>query len=356
MNTRIGTGLVLMTIAAAFFALTAGGTSERAQGAGSNGLAGTYVGYSWGGEARGTTFAEAERYIETILTLDNTGTITDARMRSWVPKDGFMTTRQSGAAYVDLDFNVTPVAATPGSDYSAGTSMFTVFTSDMMSFYAVGVNSDGTVAAAIVGPVTRYLYETKLPAGFDYSTSMSELAIGTDLFVPTVRTSGGGLLKPDSWDGLEGRTIFTIHGWSHVVNDKGPLAGVDQDSSVQEYLEALGVTFSGGTPEAMAVEYGYFGNGGWAGNYNNIEADLIGRNVNEFQSLVDWSVPRYGDAVNDDMVFGADVPTGATRTVQNSIDGISGATVRISREATSFQRALVAAGVLNESDVVIGRF
>jgi len=34
----------------------------------------------------------------------------------------------------------------------------------------------------------------------------------------------------------------------------------------------------------------------------------------------------------------------------------SGATVRISRESTSYQRALVEAGILDESDVVIGRF
>ncbi len=356
MKTRIGTGLVLVMIAAAFFVLTAGGAAERTQDAADTSLAGTYVGYSWGGEARGTTLAESTARIETILTLDDAGTITDATMRYWVTRNGYWTTRQYGAAYVDVNYGVSPVAATPGANYSAGTSMFTVFTSDMMSFYAVGVNSEGTVATAIVCPVTRYLYETKLPAGFDYSSPMSDIAIGTDLFVPTIRTSGSGLLRPDSWDGLEGRTIFDIHVWNHVVNDEGPLAGLDNSSSVREYLEALGVSFSGGRPQAQAVEYGYFGIGGWAGNYSNIEADLVGRNVNEFQSLVDWSEPRYGDAVNDDMIFGADVPTGATRTVQNSIDGISGATVRISREATSFQRALVAARVLNESDVVIGRF
>lgn len=354
MKTRISTIVVLVMIIAAIVALTAGGSPEQTQEARS--LAGTYVGYSWGGEARGTTFAEADRYIETILTLDDAGVITDASMRYWVPKDGFMTTRQSGAAYVRVDHGVQPVAATPGANYSAGTSMFTVFTSDMMSFYAVGVASDGTVATAIVCPVTRYLYETRLPTGFDYSSPMSEIAVGTDLFVPTIRTSGSGLLRPDSWDGLAGRTIFDIHGWNHVVSDEGPLAGLGNSSTVREYLEALGVTFSGGRPEPMSVEYGYFGIGGWAGNYRNIETNLIGRNVHEFQSLVDWSEPRYAGAINDDMVFGVDVASGATRTVQNSIDGISGATVRISREATSYQRALVAAGVLDQSDVVIGRF
>ncbi len=47
---------------------------------------------------------------------------------------------------------------------------------------------------------------------------------------------------------------------------------------------------------------------------------------------------------------------GATKTAQDSLDGIAGATVRMSRESTSFQRALVAAGILTEEDVIKGRF
>jgi hypothetical protein len=49
--------------------------------------------------------------------------------------------------------------------------------------------------------------------------------------------------------------------------------------------------------------------------------------------------------VNENNEFGVDVQTGATRTIQNSTDGISGATVRMSRESTSYQRALVDAGI-----------
>jgi len=51
-----------------------------------------------------------------------------------------------------------------------------------------------------------------------------------------------------------------------------------------------------------------------------------------------------------------DVPTGATKTVQNSIDLITGASVRMSRESNSYQRALVKAGILKEEDVLKGRY
>ncbi len=43
-----------------------------------------------------------------------------------------------------------------------------------------------------------------------------------------------------------------------------------------------------------------------------------------------------------------DLYAGATRTVQDSCDGISGATVRMAREATSYQRALAEAGIIEE--------
>ncbi len=99
-----------------------------------------------------------------------------------------------------------------------------------------------------------------------------------------------------------------------------------------------------------------FGVGGWNGNLNAIAENLIGVDATGKTSLIDWSISRFGDAIDDQNRFGVDVPSGATRTVQDSIDTISGATVRVSREATSYQRALVAAGIIDESDVVIGRF
>jgi len=323
----------------------------------SNGsLAGHYVGYSWRGEAGGGTFDEANQYIETILQLDDDGTILDAKMLFFVEKDGYWTTRQSGNAFVEVDFDVDPTPALPGDNYEAGDSMFTVYTADMMSFYAAAVNEDNTAAIALVCPVTRYQFEYKFDADDDFGKSMSELTVDSGDMVPTILTSGAGLMKPDSWDELEGSTIFDIDIWSHVVNDKGILAGIDNDSSVQEFLEAFGIEFADGLPQVMETTYGYFGNGGWAGNFNALEESLIGQNATELTSLVDWSVDRYAGALNEDNVFGVDVESGATRTVQNSIDGISGATVRVSREATSYQRALVDAGIISEEDVVIGRF
>ncbi len=318
-------------------------------------LAGKHVGYSWGGEADGTSFEDATTYIETILELDDDGVITYAKMNYFVQMDGFWTMRQSGNAYVDVDYSVDPVAATPGEDYEAGTSMFNIYTADMMSFYAIGVDDDGTVAHAIVDPITRYQLEMKFPADFDFETTMGELTIGSENNVPTTRTSGAGFTRPDSWDEVEDNTIFDVGGpWSHVVTEEGVFAGIDNDSTVMEYLEAMEVEFDGDTPQAKEVSYGYFGLGGWNGNYRAIEEDLVGRNATEFTSLVDWS--EYEDSINEDNQFGVDTESGATRTVQDSYDTISGATVRISREATSFQRALVDAGILDENDVIIGRF
>lgn len=115
-----------------------------------------------------------------------------------------------------------------------------------------------------------------------------------------------------------------------------------KSSSVQSFLEALGVKFEGGNPQPMSVEYGYYGKGGWSGNYRAVEKSLIGQDATKLTSLIDWSKSRYARAINDKNQFGIDVK--------------SGATVRMSREATSYQRALVAAGILSEEDVIIGRF
>lgn len=132
---------------------------------------------------------------------------------------------------------------------------------------------------------------------------------------------------------------------------------MDGNSTVQEFLEAMGVEFSGVTPQPQAVAYGYFGIGGWAGNYTAIANYLIGQNARDVTSLVDWTAERYQRSINDQNQFGVDVETGATRTAQlSTVDGIAGATVRMSRESTSYQRALVDAGVISEDDVIIGRF
>ncbi len=321
-------------------------------------LSGTYVGYSWKGESSGTELADASQKIETVLTLDEDGIITDASMLFWKLSDGSWYTRQDGTARVSVDLNVDPVAATPGGDYAKGTSMFDVDTHDMMSLYAVAVSSDGTIGLLIVEPVTRYQFELKLAPGYDYSTLIEDVTTDGTAggFIPTVRTSGGGLLKPDAWTELADKDLFSISYFDHVMSDAGTFEGIGSTSTVKELLEAAGVTFTMDNPDEMDLMQGRHSLGGWQGNYEAIANYLIGKDVNEVTSLVDWTVVQWIDAVNDDNFFGIDVAAGATKTAQNSLDGIAGATVRMSRESTSFQRALVAAGVLTEEDVIKGRF
>ncbi|MDZ7795318.1 MAG: hypothetical protein U5P10_16990 [Spirochaetia bacterium] len=319
--------------------------------------AGRYVGYSWAGEAKGTSFDDAGKYIETILELDEDGIITDATMWFWVKKDGYWVTRQSGNAYVEVDFSVTPTTAVPGSNYEAGRTMFRIYTADMMSFYATAVAADGTVAVAIVDPITRYQMEMKFSPDFDYQTQMKELTVDNGLMVPTIRTSGSGFMKPESFDEISGRSILHIHDeYSHVVNDQGKLAHINDNSTVRDFVGALGVSFDGNRPQEQDPSYGYFGLGGWKGNYDSISKNLVGKNATKVTSLVNWNVDKFAKGVNDQRQFGMDVVSGATKTAQWSVDGISGATVRMSRESTSYQRALVQAGILSEEEVVIGRF
>ena len=320
-------------------------------------LAGRYVGYSWSGEVDGVKLEDATTYIETILTLDDDGTISDVKLNTFTLMDGYWTMRQSGNATVVIDYTIDPQPAVPGEDYEPGESMFVICTVDKMSFYTVGVNESGIVAAALVDPITRYQLEMKFPEGFDYSQTVGEFPITSQHNVPTIRTSASGYLRPQNWEELQGRTLFDVHpAWSHVVNSYGTLEGIDNDATLQEFMEALGVTFEDGQPQPMDLTYDYFSLGGWHGNARAIENYLIGRNAKETTSLVDWSIEQYARGVNEKNQFGVDVETGATRTAQNSFDGISGATVRMSRESTSYQRALLAAGILDEEDVIIGRF
>lgn len=319
-------------------------------------LQGRYVGYAWRGEAEGAALDEANQYIETILELDGSGEITAAKMRFYVQKDGYWIPRQSGNSFVEVDFTVDPAPADPGENYSPGTSMFTIYNADMMSFYAVAVDDDGTSAAALVCPVTRYQYEIKLPPGFDYSTPFGDLTIKSGELVPTVRVSGSGILRPGSWEEIEDRVFLDMERYSYVVTRRGIFEGFDQSTPVRSFYEAMGVEFAGNNPRPQGAVYGYFGLGGWAGNYRGIEEYLVGKNAKDLTSLVDWSVESYAGGINEKNQFGVDVESGATRTVQNGVDTIAGATVRMSRESTSYQRALVSAGIITEQQVIVGRF
>ncbi len=319
-------------------------------------LEGRYVGYSWGGENEGVAFEDADRYIETILELDEEGVITYAKMKYYVQKDGYWIPRQSGNSYVDVDFEVDPTPAVPGEDYAPGESMFTVYNADMMSFYAAAVNEDGKAAVALVCPSTRYQFEIKLPEDFDYSTPFGELTIDSGLLVPTIRTSGSGITRPDDWDEFAENNFLNMETYSYVITQRGIFGEFDESTPTKDFMEAMGVEFSGDRPEPTDAKYGYFGIGGWAGNYESIEEYLVGQNARELTSLVDWEVEQYAGGINEENQFGVDVESGATRTVQDGVDTISGATVRMSRESTSYQRALVEAGILREHDVIIGRF
>lgn len=321
---------------------------------------GTYVGYSWRGEANGTTLEEATQKIETTLTLDADGVITDAEMIFLrQDSDGNWFTRNDPTADVTVDFSVTPTLTTPNNDnqdYAPGESMFEVDTNDMMAFYAVAVDADGTLALAIIEPYTRHQFEYKLDKDFDFSTKMGDMTIGSGLAVPTTRVSGSNLTKITDWDEHADKNILSFSIFGKVLTDRGVFEGLNEDSSIQEFLERTGVTFEDGIPSEMEVTNGRHGLGGWEGNLNGIAEYLIGKNATEFTSLIDWDNPRYTN-INEDNFFGVDGESGATRTIQNSFaDGMSGATVRISRESASYQRALVEAGIISEEDVIKGRF
>ena len=317
---------------------------------------GVYEGYAWSGEATGVAFEDATQYIKTTLYIAKDGTIVDAAMDFQIKRDGVWVSRLVTEATAEIDYNVTPVAATPGTNYAAGTSMFTVTTGDWMSFYAIGVSADGTVALLMVDPITRYQFEVKLPSTFDFSQNVSSLTVGSGLLVPTRRTAGGALISPTDWELLSDKHFLNMSYWSHVVTDTGVLEGISASSSVELMLEKFGVTFTGGVPQVMNSKTGFTGLGGWAGNYGSIREYLVGKNVLEVLSLVDWSDEKYEGSINEENQFGVDVATGATRTAQNSVDTYAGATVRLSRESESYQKALVAAGILKIEDVIIGRF
>ena len=328
---------------------------------------GTYVGYSWVGEAGGTTLEEADRKIETTLTLDADGVITDVDMLFLrLDGDGNWFSRTESEADVTVDFSVAPTLTTPdneeaGQEYAAGDSMFEIETADMMAFYAAEVSADGTVALAIVEPYTRHQFEYKLDSDFDFSTPMKDMTIGSGLAVPTTRVSGSNMTKISNWEEHAGQNILSFSVFGKVLTDRGVFEGLDENSTMQEYLERTGVTFEDGIPTEMELTYGRHGTGGWEGNYKSIAQYLIGKNATEVTALVDWSNSRYANGINEDNVFGdrdhVDSVSGATRNAQISFgDGMSGATVRLSRESTSYQRALVEAGILEEEDVIIGRF
>lgn len=341
---------LLVTLFAAGLAVSCGGRD----------YSGTYTGYSWQAESKGTTLEAAAQKIETTLTLDRKGKILDAKINFLVKgKDGKWFSRNDPAADVAVDFTADPAQAVltnDGSGYTAGKSMFTVKTADMMSFYASAVDTDGTAALAVVEPITRYQFEIKMKPGFDFSLPIKNLTVGSGLLVPTVRASSGGYLKIKNWDNVADKHILAFYRDPYVLTGRGVFQGLTPDSTVGQLLEKTGIVFIDGRPQPREAAYGFSSLGGWAGNYKSIAEFLKGKDATKLTSLIDWKNPRYAAGINTDNFFGVDAKSGATRTVQNSVDGIAGATVRMSRESTSYQRALVQAGILQEKNVIKGRF
>jgi hypothetical protein len=225
-----------------------------------------------------------------------------------------------------------------------------------MAFYAAAADKNGTAVLAIVEPYTRYQFEYRLPASFDFNKPMKKLTVGSGLAVPAVRTSASGQIKPASWEQYKDYSVLDFYKSPYVLTGKGVFAGLDGNSSIREYLERAGIVFTDGRPQETPVKYGFTGIGGWSGNYDAVRSYLIGKNALKQKTLIDWTIPKYKAGINKDNFFGVDTVAGATKTVQNSYDGIAGATVRMSREDTSYQRAIAAAGILTEAEVIKGRF
>ncbi|MDF1618704.1 hypothetical protein [Petrocella sp. FN5] len=332
-------------------------------GCSSTDYSGEYVGYSWKGESKGVTFEEATEKIETKMTLDKKGIITDFEMDFLVSKDDQWIKRNDPAATVSFDTSIEPTPAIIGSDsVESGESMFDIKTNDKMSLFVVGVDDDGTVAYGIVDPITRYLFEAKFEADYDYSTKLGQLTIDNGL-VPTVRTSGSGLIKLKAFEELEGLSLLDFSIYSHVINLRGVYKDITNDTTIEELLTLSGVTFENGKPQPLEGTHGFHSIGGWNGNYKNIAKTMIGKNATELTGLTDFEGKNYeGDeyklGIDENNFFGIyeDSVTGATKTIQKSYETVAGATIRISRENTSFQRALVEAGIITEEDVIKGRF
>ena len=317
--------------------------------------AGTYTGYAWRGENKGILFKDATGYIVCKLTLDENGIIKAARYNVLTMHGDRWVERSNPASMVTIDYSVDPTPAMVGAKKADGSSMFKILTTDKMGFYAAGISESGVGALTIVDAVLRYQFEFKFPAGFDYSKEFGTLTIG-GMAVPTTATEDGLVVVSD-WSKFGGKTLLSVHRDNHVIKDFGVFKGLSDKSSVREYLERIGVKFDFlGKPLPVAPLWGFHSNGGWYGNYVAIAKSLIGTDATKKKSLVDWSVPRWGKGINAKEFFGVDTVTGATKTVQDSVDTISGATVRMSRESEAYQRALVDAGLLADKDVIIGRY
>lgn len=319
-------------------------------------IEGTYEGVAWNGQPKGVTLEDATEKVVAKIDVDSKGIITSAEYDYLVKIDEDWISRKDTSATVNVDFSVEPEAAIiDGEEVIAGSTMFDVKTNNMMSFYSVAVNEDNTVAVMITEPTTRYRFEAKLDSNFNFETQLGEIKIG-ETWIPSLREMPFGIVSISDLSEINGKALYDINPFSQVIYKRGVLEGIDNKATMKDMLEAMGVTFIDGVPQPTEPKYGFHSLGGWKGNYEALAKELVGKNVNEVKSLVDYTPEKYANAINKDNFFGVDVLAGATKSIQNSIDTISGATVRMSRENEAYQRALVQAGILEETDVIKGRF
>lgn len=318
----------------------------------------TYKGYAWNGEKNGVKVEDANTKIEAILTLDNKGIIVDSEFNYLVKQGNNWVKRNDNTVKnLKVDFNKTPKNITPGKD--DGVSMFSYEILSPLGLYGVSVSAKNEVAFFFLEPNTRYQFEIKLPANFNYNTQIKDITLKSGLVFAT-RYNSGGYLSPKSLSEIEGYSVFALNQFSYTIFKRSVFDGLSSTSTVKDLLTRAGVQFDGNKPKQMAVAYGFTGNGGWYGNYKAISTYLKGKDANKLKTLIDWnktsyvSKKKFKDGVDKDNFFGG--VTGATRSIQDSYNGISGATVRMSRENEAYQRALVEAKLLKESEVIKGRF
>lgn len=319
-------------------------------------LEGSYEGIAWNGQPKGVTLEEATEKLIAKIDVDSKGIITNAEYDYLVKMNGEWVSRKDTSAIVNVDFSVDPkVASINGEEVIPGSTMFDVKTNNMMSFYSVAVNDDNTVAVMIAEPTTRYRFEAKLGSDFNFESTLGEIKIG-ETWIPSLREMPFGIVNVSDWSEFNGKSLYDINPFTHVIYKRGVLEGIDNKATMKELLDGMGVEFVDGIPQKMEPKYGFHSLGGWKGNYESLAQELIGKDINEVKSLVDYTPEKYANSINEDNFFGVDVLSGATKSIQNSIDTISGATVRMSRENEAYQRALVKAGILKEADVIKGRF
>lgn len=319
-------------------------------------IEGSYEGIAWNGQPKGVSLEDSIEKLIAKIDVDSKGVITNSEYDYLIKVNEEWVSRKDTSATVNVDFSIDPKAAViNGEEVTNGSTMFDVKTNNMMSFYSVAVNKDNTVAVMIAEPTTRYRFEAKLTSDFNFETPLGEIKIG-ETWIPSLREMPFGIVTVSEWSELNGKSLYDINPFTQVIYKRGDLEGMDNKATMKELLEAMGVIFIDGVPQPTEPKYGFHSLGGWKGNYESLAKELVGKNINEVKSLVDYSPERYAKAINKDNFFGVDVVSGSTKSIQNSIDTISGATVRMSRENEAYQRALVQAGVLKESDVVKGRF